>query len=141
MALFKIAALEGTPVQAVCFAEDYKKSSDALEDDAVCLFTGTVDGQREEPSMRVTMVEPVHEVLTRRVDRVILTIDHDDDSALGAIKECLGDHRGDVPVYLRFPTEDEDRLVRCGSNFKVKVSEESLDSLAQLVGRDNVICR
>ena len=141
MALFRIAGLEGTPVQAVCFSEDYKKAQDALEDDAVCLFTGTIDTQREEPSMRVTMVEPVHEVLTRRVARVILTIDHDDESALGAIRECLGEHRGNVPVYLRFPEADDDRLVRCGSNFKISVSEESLDAMAMVVGRDNVICR
>src|SRR5690606_31854312 len=107
----------------------------------VCLFTGVVDLQREEPSMRVTMVEPVHEVLARRVDRVVLTVEDASDGLLERVRAVLGDHPGEVPVYLRFKGEGEDRIVRCGARFKVKVSEEALDAFSTLLGRENVLCR
>ncbi|MBI4881505.1 MAG: DNA polymerase III subunit alpha [Planctomycetes bacterium] len=142
MALFRITGLEGAPLQAVCFAEDYRRAAQDLVDDAICLFSGTMDASREEPTLRVVKVEPFQQILARRVERVILTVQEPDDPLLARIQACIKKNAGSVPVYLLLqrPQGGHD-LVRCGARFQVKVTEEALEAFAELVGAENVKLR
>jgi DNA polymerase-3 subunit alpha len=141
MASFKIAGLDGATLDAVCFAEDYRLVAEILVDDAICLFSGTIGTSREEPSLRVTRVEPVERVLERRVERVVLTIEREDEALLDEVKERLLRFAGNVPVYLRFPrAAGEPHVVRCGESFRVRLSEDGLDALTDLLGKENVSC-
>ncbi|MFH0946166.1 MAG: DNA polymerase III subunit alpha [Planctomycetota bacterium] len=142
MAMFRIVNDDGGSVSAVCFAEDFENCEQHVEDDAICLFSGLIDSSREEPSLRVRRVEPVEQVLARRVDRVILTLEAADEPFLERLRQIVLELPGEVPLYLKFirPGGD-DQLIRCGSSYKIKVTEESLDALGTLVGQDHVRCR
>ncbi len=142
MALFRIAGLDGPPLQAVCFPEDYRRAAQDLADDAICLFSGTLDATREEPTLRVVKVEPFQQILSRRVERVILTVPKPDDELLARIQSCIKRNAGSVPVYLLLPRAQAGHdLIRCGAKFQVKVTEEALDAFAELVGAENVKVR
>ncbi len=142
LAMFRIVNLDSTAVSAVCFAEDYKKVADFLVDDAIGIFTGTLDLSREEPTLRVVDAVPVEEILSRRVDRVILTLSDPGDDLLGRLRETIRAHPGNVPIYLRFVEADgEDAFIRCGSDYKVSVSEESFEALSAVVGAENLVLR
>ena len=140
LAMFRVQGVDGTTCSAVCFAEDYERHAEALIDDEVCLFRGTVDNSRDEISLRVIEATPIESVLARQVQSVIVTLHTPDDDLLGAIKQVIEAHNGSTPVYLSFPgTNGSDReLIRCGQRFKLRVDEDALEALGHVVGQDQV---
>ena len=80
----------------------------------------------------------------RQIDRVILTVrgDPEDAQLLEAVKSAIERHTGTTPVYLSFPSDEgEPRLVRCGGRYKLRVTEDAIEALAQVLGRENVLVR
>lgn len=142
-AMFKVAGLAGVGIQSIAFAEDYEKITEFLEDDAIGLFTGVVDQSREEPNLRVIDAIPVEQVLSRQIDRVILILDDPPEHVLRDVKDTITHHSGATPVYLSFPGVDgnDAELIRCGTKFKIRVTEDSIDALGRVVGRENVSLR
>jgi hypothetical protein len=142
MAMFRIQGLEACSIQAVCFPEDFKNLADRMADDAIGLFTGVLDNSREEPSLRVQQLELVEDLLARRVTSVILTLVAPEESLLSSLRELVREMPGSTPLYLKFTGRNgRAELIRCGANYKIAVTEESLDRLGALVGHDHVHCR
>ncbi len=141
-AMFRIAGTDGIGVDAVCFPEEYRSIAELLVDDAIGLFAGVIDTSREEVSLRVARFEPVEQVLKRRIDRVVVTLAPGADEQMLKLRDAIRAHAGEVPVYLRFPRQDGgEELVRTGAKFRIDVSEQALDALAEVVGVENLICR
>jgi DNA polymerase-3 subunit alpha len=140
LAMFRVADTAGNSADAVCFAEDYERCQDALVQDAIGLFRGTVDRSRDEPSLRVVKFESIETLLSRQVTRLVLRLRDPDEDTLGRIRQIVLDHGGEIPLYLCFDHGNgRADVVRAGGRYRVKVDEDSLEALTRVVGPGNAI--
>ncbi len=141
MALFQLEGLDGS-VSSVIFTAGYAQYKDLIQDERIVVLRGTVDRNREEPSLKVTEILPVEDAMRTEVHRVVLRIDaelRESDVLLPKLRTAFEAHGGDTPVYLRIDTEGGHELVRVGRKLYVSPTEDFCRDLEGLVGRERLV--
>ncbi len=140
MAMLKVTGADGESCDAVCFAEDYERAQNALIDDAIGVFRGTVDRSREEPSLRIVKFESLEALLSRQITRLVLRLRSPDIPLVEKVQAVVKKFPGEIPLYLCFDTgTGRADVIRAGSKFKVAMNEDALDAFGAVLGRSNVI--
>ena len=131
-------------VEGVIFSEHLPKFEDMLVADAILFIEGSVDRRREEPSVRISDVVPIHEARQRYARTVVLDL-----QSLGKRTEMLTDirslclkNRGECDVYFRVATEGGLlTTIRTPRAFAIDPSDAVLEQLQALEGISAVSCQ
>jgi DNA polymerase-3 subunit alpha len=133
MAMMTVEDLTGK-ADAVVFPRSYEQYAQLLTPDNIVFLVGSVDRQRERPSILVDEILPVDEAVEKftaalrlRLNGALLQEDR-----LKELQDLLCEHRGNIPLLLQVrPTSRPDVLtvIRPGSDWKVAVSRKLLRSL------------
>ncbi len=130
-------------VEVVVFPDQVPKVQHLLKPDSVVFIDGKVDTRREEASVRVDKVIPVEEALAQLCQELIIRVPNTSDGAatLERVRELTRTNPGPTEMYIQIISEDGWRATIRGQRAaQVNPTPAFVARLAQLVGRDNVIC-
>jgi DNA polymerase-3 subunit alpha len=140
MARFVLEDLEGR-VPVTCFARAYQEQKDAIVEDAIVFLTGRLDGQSEEVALLAESVTPSQEIVDKEVEAVVVRLTEAWQTTarcLDRIAETVARHPGRQRMQLEVMQGDTVYSVRADQTFSVRVTEELLDDLAEVVGPGNL---
>ncbi len=140
MARFVLEDLEGR-VPVTCFARAYQEQKDAIVEDAIVFVTGRLDGQSEDVALLAESIAPSQEIVDSEVDAVVLRLTEAWQTSarcLDRIAATVARHPGRQRMQLEVTQGDAVYRVRADQMFSVRVTEELLDDLAEVVGPANL---
>ncbi|MBZ0253941.1 MAG: hypothetical protein K8I02_11435, partial [Candidatus Methylomirabilis sp.] len=140
MARFVLEDLEGR-VPVTCFARAYAEQKDAIVEDAIVFLTGRLDGQSEEVALLAEAVVPSQEIVDQEVEAVVVRLTETRQMSarcLDRIAEAVARHPGRQRLQLEIVQGETVYSVRADQTFSVRVTEELLDDLAEIVGPGNL---
>ena len=122
-------------VNVTCFPKTYAKSRELIEDDQIVVCVGKVEERQDEPGILLDEVLSVDEAIARFEGDVVLRLEPQDRSKLGALAELLERHQGNRRLRLSVLGEDQQlrrvRLhgARAGVALSAELARELDDSL------------
>ena len=140
MARFILEDLEGR-IPVTCFARAYADQKDAIVEDAIVFLTGRLDGQSEEVALLAEAVVPSQEIVDQEVDAVVVRLTEVQQMSprcLDRIADTVARHPGRQRLQLEIVQGETVYSVRADQTFSVRVTEELLDDLAEIVGPGNL---
>ncbi len=141
MARFFLEDLEGM-ISVTCFARIYQEVKDVIEEDAIVFASGRIDGEGEgdEAALLLDELAPAQQVVDREVHSLVLRLDATavDDAALQRVHALLKQFPGDQRVLLEVVDQGEVFTVRAGPNHTLRLTNELLDEVADLVGPQQI---
>jgi len=144
MSFFKIRTLTG-PVSGVLFSEAHERYGEALSEDWVYLFDGTVDRRKEEPSLIVSEVLPIDEGFKARCQALLLSLGpcgQQSAERLETIKAVCLAYPGEFDLLLHFNGEGrKGYMLKAGHAFRLNITPEVITEFEELVGAENVMFR
>ena len=137
MARFQLEDLDGQ-VAVTCFARAYANLKDRIVDDAIVFLSGRLDSNSEEKALLLDQLEPAAEVVRREVAGLVLHLRGAmvTEANLDRILKVVHRHKGHQ--HLLLDVEDGTDCYRVRADEGVKVGDELLDELANLVGPENM---
>ena len=135
MARLRLEDLEGI-IEVTCFARTYQKVKDLLIEDAIVFATGRLDGESEETALLLDEVIKAQSVVDSEVHALVLRLGSEQmqDGTLDGIIAAIAAHPGDQRLLLEVQEGDEVFSIRTDARFSMRLTDELLDSLADLVG-------
>ncbi|MEZ5963360.1 MAG: DNA polymerase III subunit alpha [Planctomycetota bacterium] len=136
MARFFLEDLEGR-VPVTCFAKAYQECKDAIVEDAISIMTARLDAQSEELALLLESIEPAQQVVDAEVEAIVLRLSDSWQTAercLERIADAIARHPGPQRVELEVVDGDHVFQVRADRHFSVRVTDDLLDHLAEIVG-------
>jgi DNA polymerase-3 subunit alpha len=138
--LFKFSDLTGS-CEAVCFASDFERNREHLQNDEIVFVTGRVAFREDDPSLRVSQVTPIdkaREVFTGSVRLVVSGSGLEEDLLL-QVQEVLRAHPGPCPVFFEVETAQGRKvLVKAASEHFVSVSGRFIADIEEVLGSGHV---
>lgn len=129
-------------IEAIVFPNDLPKFRHLLTPDSIVFIKGEVDRRREEPSVRVSEVIPAADASRMLCQDVVITINSTANDILTNLKSILKTHPGETPVYINLRAAgDLDIALRCSGAFNVSFSAPFAQTVANLVGEQNIVVR
>jgi DNA polymerase-3 subunit alpha len=153
MAMLTIEDLTGKS-SAVAFAETYEQFVGELADQALVFLTGTVDRQRDRPSIIIREVVPLESALEKLTGSVLLRVQAapalpgvaapgSQEETLHQLSEILTRHKGACPIYIQVrPTSrlDVRATIRPDRQWYVTPSRALIEELERLLGdQDRIV--
>ena len=137
MARFQLEDLDGQ-VAVTCFARAYANLKDRIVDDAIVFLSGRLDSNSEEKALLLDQLEPAAEVVRREVAGLVLHLSGAmaSEANLERILQVVHRHKGHQ--HLLLDVEDGTDFYRVRADDGVKVGDDLLDELANLVGPENM---
>ncbi|MCH7885957.1 MAG: DNA polymerase III subunit alpha [Planctomycetes bacterium] len=136
MGLVTIEDLQGK-IEAVLFSADLVKYGRLLVPDQIVFVEGSVDRQREEPSLRISRVILEQDVVRDLARALVIQVTAH--SPVEKLAKLLREHGGPCPVYMSVVTEDGVAAqVACNQSMRVTCEAKLLAGLIDLVGPDAV---
>ena len=131
---------------AVVFPDAYERLAELLKPEKMVFVTGTIDRQRDRPSILVDDATPIDEALEKLTGfiRLRLPAAGAPDDFLDRLRGILGRHRGRCPLLLEFrPTGRRDLVatVQAGGDWAVQPSRALMNDLADLFEEEDVLLR
>ncbi len=138
MARFILEDLEGAVPVAV-FSDALQKFGSYLENEAIVLVKGMVRERGSEPELTLEEVTPLERLRRQAVERLDLDLGLGlSEAEMIALRDCLIEHHGEVPVHLRLETGDRKIEIAPENRFRVSVSPGFIQSVEAIVGTGNV---
>jgi len=140
MARFFLEDLEGR-VPVTCFARAYQDCKDAIVEDAIAFVTGRLDAQSDELGLLLEKIEPAQQVVDAEVEAIVLRLADVWQVAprcLDRIAEAIARHPGRQRVELAVAEGDTTFHVRADPQFSVRITDDLLDDLAEIVGPESL---
>ncbi len=129
-------------IEALVFADTYKKYEGACIADAPVLICGTLSKRDEQPKIIVREVFPLMEAPRHFSERVILAVKADDPTVFDRLKnieQIAKDHPGTVPLLICIIYSGKKRVVlRLGKNFNVDPSGDFAELVDKLLGQKSM---
>jgi len=137
--IMKFSDLTGV-CEAAVFTKDLERTNEQLLDNALVFVTARVGFRNETPGLRVSDVVPIHQAREQLTGRLIISLAGVLESAvLERVKEILGAHPGQVPVFFEVPVSDGHRVVVAAPNDRfVSASEAFLSDVNEALGPGRV---
>ena len=153
MAILVVEDLEGT-TDVVVFPEAYKKSRDAIEEDAVVWIRGNVNENRrrnganddeiEEATHQIQAEEilPIDAVVNRLTSAIEVTISETDatnQEKLDALRSICLREKGDHDLILRLLTPKYGEIIaQCSARYNISYPSQTVSEIEALFGNDSV---
>ncbi len=133
MAMMTVEDLSGKS-DAVVFPRSYEQYAELLIPDNIVFLVGSVDRQRERPSILVDQVLPVDEAVEKFTAelRLRLSGSHLHEERIRDLQQLLRGHPGNIPLFLHVrPAGRPDVLtvIRPSQDWKVGISRSLLENL------------
>ncbi|QNF26478.1 DNA polymerase III subunit alpha [Metabacillus elymi] len=139
---FLVIADETGDIDAVMFPQIYTKFSEKISIGDTFLLDGKVERRQDKVQFIIQKVVSPEE-LSSLDDKSKLFIKIERQSMepkrLFEVKNYLKEFSGDTPVFLYY--ESEKRTVQLPSEFFISPTEECMDALIKLLGKENVVLR
>jgi DNA polymerase-3 subunit alpha len=137
--IMKFSDLTGS-CEAAVFTKDLERTNEQLLDNALVFVTARVGFRNETPGLRVSDVVPIHQAREQLTGRLIISLAGVLESAvLERVKEILGAHPGQVPVFFEVPVSDGHKVVVAAPNDRfVSASEAFLSDVNEALGPGRV---
>jgi len=144
MAMITMEDLEGQ-IDAVLFAETLaevtKRYPDCVGVEQIVFLRGKVDRRRETPSIIVSEVIPVADVVGRLTTAVALKLDplRHSSADIQQLESALAGHKGNAEVFLQINTSATQKItMRLNRERFVKPSRQLVDDLERAIGPGSV---
>ncbi|MCC6669687.1 MAG: DNA polymerase III subunit alpha [Planctomycetes bacterium] len=139
MARFQLQDLHGT-VAVTCFARVYEQVKARILEDAIVFVRGRVDAQGEDCALLLDEILPAQEVVDREVDALVvrMTAAQVSEEGLERIREAAESCRGDQRLLFEVDDGDGTYRIRADRRYSVRIGDEVLDRMADLVGPANL---
>ncbi|TXC90201.1 DNA polymerase III subunit alpha [Metabacillus litoralis] len=127
-------------VDAVLFPQVYMKHSEELKLNHIFLFEGKVETRDDRLQFIVNQMVAVDEIKTEESKaKLFIKIDKDsmDQQKLLEVKIHLKNFQGTTPVFVYYGKEKV--TVKLPSEFFISPSEECLEGLVKILGKENVV--
>ncbi len=138
--LFKLTDLTGS-CEGVCFASDFERNREHLQNDEIVFATGRVGFREDDPSLRVSQVTPIEkarEVFTGSVRLAVASTGLEEDLLL-QVQEILHAHPGSCPVFFEVETPQGHKvLVKAANEHFVSVSGRFIADIEEVLGTGHV---
>jgi len=145
MALLTVEDVTGK-CGAVLFPEAFQRYGGLVRPEAIVFLRGTVDRRRQRPSILVDEVVAVDRAVEELTGAMLfrLPASPDPGDLLGRLRDLLGRHRGNCPVFVELTpiSRAEVRVtVRPDKQWYVAPSRDLLTELVELIGEENLVLR
>ncbi len=140
MAYVQLEDLQGV-VEVIVFPELFQHCSEFLQTDTVIQAMGTVDHMDTGARLKATKLEPLHDLQTRTVKRVVIRLAETPDTwgKLPKLQEVLHRHPGPAQIALHFHLMSEVRAESAPlPNLSVLPSSDLMYEVEQILGKESV---
>jgi DNA polymerase-3 subunit alpha len=137
MVFFQLEDLESS-TEVVCFPRTVTEYGPMVRSDAVLVVTGRLDHRGDAVKLVAqSLTEPVLDreaVVRLRVSAVRMSR-----SLVDRLKAVLGNHPGEVPVFLHLGGDDGETVVRLGTEHRVEPRTALYAELREVLGPNGVL--
>ncbi len=124
---------------AIAWPNTYDQQRELIREDFIGIFTGTLERSNDTPTLLIDEVRPLGERAELRLEGSLEMLIDRPDAPLEAIGRALRAHPGPSTVRFRYRKPGgETVLMRCGSDWNVRLHAELLDELTRLLGPEKV---
>jgi len=125
MAILKIEDLDGS-VEALVFPRAFAKVSSYIQANTIVQIRGILDLKEETPKIIVDELFPFEQIY-KLISAININLSGVKENIFESLKDLLGTHRGDTPVYLRLESNHS------GLNSALAKKTEPVKSRVQLI--------
>ena len=140
MAILILEDLKGT-VEVLVFPRTFKQVGKYIANDAIVFLKGTINLREDTPKIIANEILPLDEARKKYVQALSIRLYTTglEKKTLQQLNEILRKHKGSVPVYLNFTTQDKRQLqLSTGRDITVIPSDELLEEVEGLLGQGTV---
>jgi DNA polymerase-3 subunit alpha len=143
MAIITMEDLEGQ-IDGTLFAETFEEVSNkypgVVANESIVAVRGRVDRKRETPSILISEVIPISEVVGRLTTAVAVKLDGTMHNAetIAALPTILARHKGNLPIYFQVNTSSGKATLQIDRQHTVKASPALVSELEQLLGNGGI---
>jgi len=139
MAFVTVEDLTGT-FDVVVFAEAYDAARDLLEPDRVIMVDGCVSRRDTRSSLRADTIVPIETARDTLARSVHMRVPNGtvENGLAEQIAETVRIHTGTLPLYLHYASQGFDAVIRASDDYRLTASDQCVDMLIELVGKNNV---
>jgi DNA polymerase-3 subunit alpha len=136
MATFVLEDL-GAAIEVMVFPKTMLQYGELLDSDAIVVLKARVDGRDDTPKlMAMEVTRPEINIdgnlpLTLRVKATVLT-----DERVSRLRELLGSHPGESPVFVRVVGPEKETVLRLGDEYRCEARNGLYAELRVLFGAD-----
>ena len=133
----------GGSIDIVFFPKTYAKFSALLQSESPVLIKGNVAGEPTRPELHADEIMPLLDAWTRRTSRLSIVVAARDAGGerLASLRRVLDLVPGPVPVQLELRLESGAEAVFELPSHKVRVTQELVQDLDQILGTGAARCR
>jgi len=130
----------GAAIEVMVFPKSMLQYGELLESDAIVVVKARVDAREDTPKlMAMEISRPEINIdgampLTLRVKAGVLT-----DERVARLRELLGSHPGDSPVFVRIVGPEKETVLRLGDDFRCEARNGLYAELRVLFGADCIV--
>ena len=139
MATFVLEDLSGR-IEVVAFPDSYNRNYEYLREGNLVWVKGRFMGEGETRRVHLAEIMPLAEAFQKQARRMVVRIFLPglEESVFEELKELLGKHEGDCPVYFELETPHAYRMMAQSKEIRgVFPSEELARSMERLLGEDS----
>jgi len=122
MAILKLEDLEGA-VEVLVFPRAFAKISSHIQINTIVHIRGVLDLKEETPKIIVEDLFPFEEIY-KLITAMNINLTKIKESIFESLKTLLGQHRGDIPVYLKLENLTTGKTPQARSKVQLLVGEE-----------------
>ena len=134
MAVFDLEDLQSS-MEVTVFPRTMSEYGHQLDDDAVVLVSGRLDGRDDEPKFIANKLSRFEATVDRRELRLTVPAHRVNDHLISELKTLLSNHPGDTAVFLNL----DKQVVRLPDSFRVEAGNGLAGELRVLLGPDAVL--
>ena len=134
MAVFDLEELQSS-MEVTGVPRTMSEYGHQLDDDAVVLVSGRLDGRDDEPKFIANKLNRFEATADRRELRLTVHAHRVNDHLISELKTLLSNHPGDTAVFLNL----DKQVVRLPDSFRVEAGNGLAGELRVLLGPDAVL--
>lgn len=143
MAITTLEDLDGT-VEVLFFPSSYQKTAGYVKKDSFIYIKGRLSLREENPKIIANDASDLEEAFGK-FSKSVTVVMHNSSAQkenFEQLKKILGQHQGDVPVYITFATKNNGNVqMRIGKELYVKPSFELVNEVEGLFGEGSMLVK
>jgi DNA polymerase-3 subunit alpha len=147
MAILKLEDLEGS-VEILVFPRAFAKVSSCIQANTIVQIRGTLDLKEDTPKVIAEDIFPFEQIY-KMITAININLGGIKENVFESLKTLLGEHRGNVPVYLRLeagragqqnakPQGKARVQLIVGEGLYVQPNEKLIHDLDELLGQERL---
>ncbi len=143
MAMITVEDLTGK-ADAVIFSDAFERLGHLVESQKLVFLVGTVDRNRERPSIIVDNLIAIDEAIEQLTGSIVLRLGKGGKDLATRLSDILTRHRGQCPIFLQLAPMGQPLVratIRPDRQWYVAPSRKLVDELVGLLGEENLLLR